>query len=198
MASVSIPDQNRNLTQPEEIAEFLKPFGIWYERWQVAGRLPSDASDADILNEYAPEIQQVKERGGFVTADVINVRPDTPNLDAMLQKFNKEHTHSEAEVRFTVEGRGVFHLHPDNGPVFAVTVESGDMINVPCGMKHWFNLCDDRKIRCIRFFEDPAGWTPHYVDAAVHEKYSPLCFGRTYVKGESSDNGESIKPLIKS
>lgn len=191
MASVYIQESNRTITDPAEILDFLKPFGIWYEHWQVEGRLAPTATDAEILSEYAPEIEAVKKKGGFVTADVINVKPDTPNLDAMLQKFNKEHTHSEDEVRFTVSGRGIFHLHPENGPVFGVTVETGDMINVPCGMKHWFNLCDDRHIRCIRFFEDVSGWTPHYVDAGVHEEYSPMCFGPTYV-----EPGQRVRSVI--
>ena len=181
MASVFIPSQNRTIENPAEISEFLKPFGIWFEQWQVAGRLSPAATDQDILAEYAPEIEQIKQKGGYVTADVINVHSDTPNLDAMLQKFNKEHTHNEDEVRFTVSGKGVFHLDPEGGPVFGVTVESGDMINVPCGMKHWFNLCDDRHIRCIRFFEDIAGWTPHYVDNGVHSEFSPMCFGGSFL-----------------
>ncbi len=185
MASVYIEEQNRTISNPEEISAFLSPFGIWYEHWQVEGRLKSDATDADILSEYAPEIDAVKSKGGYVTADVINVSSNTPNLDVMLAKFNKEHTHSEDEVRFTVSGKGIFHLHPENGPVFGVTVESGDMINVPRGMKHWFNLCDDRHIRCIRFFEDASGWTPHYIDQGVHEQYSPMCFGGNYLEKQS-------------
>ncbi len=182
MASVSIPEQNRTLSDATEICAFLEPFGVWYEKWEVEGRLPSNPTNEDILSTYAPEIERLKVRGQFVTADVINVTNETPNLDAMLQKFNKEHTHSEDEVRFTVSGKGVFHLHPEGGPVFAVTVESGDLINVPCGMKHWFNLCDDRNIRCIRLFQDPAGWTPHYIDNGVHESYAPICFGPQYVE----------------
>jgi 1,2-dihydroxy-3-keto-5-methylthiopentene dioxygenase len=194
MATVHIPSENRQLTDAAEISNFLKPFGIWYEHWQVAGRLSPTASDADILNEYAPEIEKVKAAGGFLTADVINVHSETPNLDAMLAKFNKEHTHSEDEVRFTVEGKGVFHLHPEGGPVFSVTVESGDMINVPCGMKHWFNLCDDRRIRCIRFFEDVTGWTPHYVEQGVHGEFSPMCFGPRDISKSASSTSASIIP----
>lgn len=181
MACVLIPDQNRTITDPAEISSFLAPFGIWYEKWDVAGRIGAEATNEEILAAYAPEIERLKARGGFVTADVINVSSQTPNLDALLAKFAKEHTHSEDEVRFTVKGRGLFHIHPDNGPVFAVQVESGDLINVPCGTKHWFNLCDDRQIRCIRLFQDPAGWTPHYLDAGVHDNYAPLCFGPSYV-----------------
>jgi len=177
MASLSIPEQNRTVTDPDQIRDFLAPFGVWYEKWEVEGRLPADPTNEQILETYAPEIERLKSKGNFVTSDVINVSSATPGLDTMLAKFNKEHTHSEDEVRFTVSGKGVFHLHPNGGPVFAVTVESGDLINVPNGMKHWFNLCDDRNIRCIRLFEDMSGWTPHYVDAAVHEQFAPLCFG---------------------
>ena len=177
MAVVSIPDQNRELREPEAIRAFLRPFGIWYEKWDVEGRIDGEADSQAILDAYAPEIERLKREGGFVTADVIAVTPDTPNLDAMLAKFSKEHTHNEDEVRFTVKGRGVFHIHPEGGPVFAVTVESGDLINVPRGTRHWFNLCDDRQIRCIRLFEDPSGWAPHYVDDPVDNRYAPLCFG---------------------
>jgi 1,2-dihydroxy-3-keto-5-methylthiopentene dioxygenase len=192
MASVNIPDQKRTLVDAKEICEFLKPFGVWYEKWEVAGRLPENPSNEQILETYAPEIERLKTQGNFVTADVINVNRDTPGLDTMLDKFKKEHTHSEDEVRFTVSGRGVFHLHPEGGPVFAVTVESGDLINVPCGMQHWFNLCDDRHIRCIRLFQDVTGWTPHYIDQGVHESYAPMCFGPQYVEGQACNK----KPVI--
>jgi 1,2-dihydroxy-3-keto-5-methylthiopentene dioxygenase len=194
MASVYIQDENKQITDPDAIRSFLKPFGIWYEKWDVEGRLPDSPSDQDILNTYAPEIQRLKEQGGFVTADVINVSPATPNLDILLAKFDKEHTHSEDEVRFTVSGKGVFHIHPETGPVFEITVESGDLINVPRGTKHWFSLCTEKHIRCIRLFEDMSGWTPHYVPDAVHAGYQPLCFGGEYIRSEQPKFESVIKP----
>ncbi len=192
MAVVQVPDRQVEITDSDRIREFLAPFGIWFEHWPVEGRLQPDCTDEEILREFAPEVESLKHRGGFVTADVINVKPDTPGLDAMLEKFNKEHTHSEDEVRFTVSGRGVFHIHADNGEVFAIQVESGDLINVPRGTKHWFNLCDDRQIRCIRLFEDKAGWTPHYVEGGVHDDYQPLCLGPQYLSA-----GQAIKSVIQ-
>ena len=194
MATVTIQDENRTLTDVDAINEFLGRFGIWYEKWEVEGRLPADASPDQILETYSPEIERLKQKGGFVTADVIAVSPETPNLDEMMAKFSKEHTHSEDEVRFTIRGSGVFHIHPDDGPVFGVKVESGDLINVPAGIQHWFNLCDDRTIQCIRLFEDPAGWTPHYIDGSdLHETYLPVCMGPQFIP--SSD--EAIDPVIK-
>jgi len=66
-----------------------------------------------------------------VTADVIDVKPDTPGLDTMLAKFNIEHRHDEDEVRYIIAGRGLFHIHPASGPVIAIEVEAGDLIRVP-------------------------------------------------------------------
>lgn len=194
MARIEVPDQRRTITDVEAIRAFLAPYGIWYENWPVAGRVGPRATNDEILAAYEPEIARLKKQGGYVTADVINVTPDTPNLDQMLDKFNKEHTHSEDEVRFTVHGSGVFHIHPDGGPVFSITVESGDLVNVPRGTRHWFNLCSDRTIRCIRLFEDMSGWTPHYVAAGVHDMYAPVCFGPSYLEGDSAPR---IDPIVK-
>lgn len=196
MARITIPDENRRIEDVDQLRDFLEPFGIWFENWPVAGRIADDASNEEILAAYSEEIQRLKQRGGYVTADVINVTPDTPGLDEMLAKFSKEHTHSEDEVRFTVKGGGVFHVHPENGPVFAIQVESGDLINVPAGTRHWFDLCDDRSIRCIRLFLDPAGWAPHYIEQSVHSRYAPLCWGPNYVSaGDGDDQGDSVVKL---
>ena len=81
----------------------------------------------------------------------------------MLARFTREHWHDEDEVRFIIEGRGLFHVHPADGPVFAIEVEAGDLIRVPRGTHHWFDLCADRRIRAIRLFQDPVG-----LDAPLH------------------------------
>jgi 1,2-dihydroxy-3-keto-5-methylthiopentene dioxygenase len=183
MAVIHIPDTNREISDPAEAREFMKAFGIIYENWDVEGRIGDDATDEEILAAYSPEIERLKSDHGFVTADVINVNPQTPNLDAMLAKFDKEHLHTEDEVRFTVRGSGVFHINPQSAPVFSITVESGDLICVPKGTHHWFNLCSSKTIRCIRLFEDMSGWTPHYLEQPIHDHYAPLCMGPQYVSG---------------
>lgn len=193
MARVHIPSEDREISQPNEMREFLAQYGINFEQWDVGGRIAEDATDQDILDAYEPEIQRLKDAHGFVTADVINVNPETPGLDDMLAKFDKEHLHTEDEVRFTVEGSGVFHINPQTAPVFSVTVESGDLISVPKGTHHWFNLCTTKRIRCIRLFEDKSGWTPHYMEKPVHESYSPLCMGPAYLDGASDEVDGSVK-----
>ena len=193
MARVHIPDEDRELKHPAEIRKFLKPFGIHFEQWDVTGRIGPEATNEEILAAYAPEIERLKAEHGFVTADVINVNPETPGLDTMLAKFDKEHLHTEDEVRFTVRGSGVFHINPQSAPVFSVTVESGDLISVPNGTHHWFNLCSDKTIRCIRLFEDVTGWTPHYMENGVHENFAPLCLGPSYLEGDRGEFDSVVK-----
>ena len=181
MALLTIPDENRTITDREAIAEYLTGCGIDYERWTPAHPVPNNASAEEILDAYSEEIEKLKVRGGYVTADVIDVNPQTSGLDEMLSKFNREHWHDEDEVRFIIAGHGLFHIHPKDGPVIGIEVEAGDLIRVPRGTWHWFNLCSDRRIRAIRLFQDTAGWTPHYTDSGVDAGFAPVCFGVSYV-----------------
>ncbi len=181
MAIVTIPADNIVLREPDAISAFLARHSIEYEQWAPSHAIDAEAGADAVLHAYAREVEALKERGGYATADVIDVKPDTPNLDAMLARFSREHWHDEDEVRFIVEGRGIFHIHPPGGPVFAIEVEAGDLIRVPRGTQHWFDLCADRRIRAIRLFQDPSGWTPHYTDSGIDTGFQPVCFGPAYV-----------------
>jgi len=186
MATVSIPDEKRTLTQDGEVRDYLAGIGITYERWEPSHQLAAGASAAEVLAAYAPEIERLKAHGGYVTADVIDVSPATPGLDAMLNRFNSEHWHDEDEVRFIIEGRGLFHIHPRQGKVVSITVEAGDLLRVPRGTWHWFDLCQEKRIRAIRLFQDTSGWTPHYTRSGADRHYQPVCFGPSYVAGRSA------------
>ena len=181
MAVVDVPKKEIRLTSAHEIKKYLAHLGIDYARWDNLRSVSDDASDQEILDAYAKEIDDLKAKGGYVTADVINVVPTTPGLDEMLAKFNREHWHDEDEVRFIVKGHGIFHIAPPNGDVVSIEMEAGDLIRVPRGTLHWFNLCGDRTVRAIRLFQDASGWAPHYTESGVDAGYEPLCFGVSYI-----------------
>ena len=115
MAIVNIPATNTTHRDAERVTAFLATHGIEYQRWTPEHPVAADAPPEALLEAYAQEIDALKARGGYVTADVIDVKPETPNLDMMLAKFSREHWHDEDEVRFIIEGRGLFHVHPATG-----------------------------------------------------------------------------------
>lgn len=180
MALLRIPEQDRTLTEPADVSAYLAARGIEYEHVGDAPGTPNDAPADVLLAAWGPKIEELKAKGGYVTADIIDVKPETPNLDVMLKKFSSEHWHDEDEVRLIVDGRGLFHIHPPGEPVFALEVVAGDLIRVPRGTHHWFDLCGERRIRAIRLFQDASGWTPHYTQSGVDAQYQPLCFGPAY------------------
>ena len=186
MAVLRIPEEERSLREQNEVREYLAGIGIEYERWEPPADLPENASVERVLSAYATQIEELKRRGGYLTADVIDVNADTPGLDAMRAKFNIEHTHDEDEVRYIIAGRGLFHIRPPQGPVVAIEVEAGDLMRVPRGTLHWFDLCGDRRIRAIRLFQDKSGWTPHYTGSGVDRNYEPVCWGPRYIPPQTA------------
>jgi len=186
MAIVRIPDEKRSLHHTAEVAAYLASIGIDYERWEPAHPVEPDAAPEEILAAYGAEIEKLKEHDEYATADVIDVNPQTPNLETMLARFNREHWHDEDEVRFIIDGRGLFHIHPRVGSLTAIEVEAGDLIRVPRGTWHWFDLCGDRRIRAIRLFQNTSGWNPHYTDSGTDRKYQPVCFGPAYLPPQTA------------
>jgi 1,2-dihydroxy-3-keto-5-methylthiopentene dioxygenase len=187
MAIVRIPEKNQTLREAADVAAYLASIGIEYERWEPAHAVGPDAAPEEVLAAYSAEVEALKQRGGYVTADVIDVNPQTPNLETMLAKFSREHWHDEDEVRFIISGRGLFHIHPRMGQLTAIEVEAGDLLRVPRGTWHWFDLCGDRRIRAIRLFQDTSGWTPHYTDSGVDRNYQPVCLGPSYLPPRSAE-----------
>jgi 1,2-dihydroxy-3-keto-5-methylthiopentene dioxygenase len=164
----------------DDVKGVLAASGVTYERWEVRGDLRDDASPDEVLAAYATELDAVKADGGYTTSDVIDLHPDVRGLEEMLARFNSEHWHDEDEVRFIIDGRGLFHINTDQG-VLALEVEAGDFLRVPYGTLHWFDLCGDRRLRAIRLFQDKSGWTPHYTGSGVDVRFQPLCLGMSYI-----------------
>lgn len=172
MAVLTIPDEKKEIRDPETITAYLENLDITYEQWEPSVALDERASQAEILSAYAAYIDALKQRGGYTTADVINVDAGTKNLESMLDKFRGEHWHDEDEVRFILSGHGQFHIHPKGGAVVAVRVEAGDLLLIPTGIYHWFDLCEDRQIKAIRLFQNPSGWTPLYTESKLEQRYA--------------------------
>ena len=111
---------------------------------------------------YQETLDELRTRRGYVTQDVVALSPETPNLDAVCAKFADEHLHEDDEVRFVLEGEGVFDIRSNDDRWMKVVVEPGDLIVVPKGKYHRFRLTEQKRIRCVRLFKDPSGWAPVY------------------------------------
>jgi len=158
----------------EQIAEQLAALGIRYELWRTDVRFaPGDGPD-EVLRAYRGDVERLCDEGGYRLVDVMQLNPDEADpqwpakAEAARGKFLKEHVHGEDEIRFFVEGSGCFYLHL-HGQVYAVVCEAGDLLGVPAGTRHWFDMGRVPSFRVIRFFQEEDGWLAEFTGDPVCE-----------------------------
>ncbi|MDH4473717.1 MAG: cupin domain-containing protein [Fluviicola sp.] len=172
MAILSIPDQHVTEHNPSAIRAFLNERGVFFDQWEAAVVFSDTATPEEILAAYAKDLNPFMEAGGYQTADVITINHLTENYEAIRAKFLSEHTHSEDEIRFFVDGQGLFWFHLESGEIFNVLCQKGDLISVPEGTKHWFDAGEKSPfVKAIRIFIDMSGWVPVYTQSEVEQRY---------------------------
>ncbi|MFD9722388.1 acireductone dioxygenase [Streptomyces sp. NPDC059072] len=167
----------RRTSEPAEIAAALAPIGVRYERWPVREDLAPDADSDAVFSAYRAEIDRLTATEGFATVDVVALHPsdDDPGFaekaKAARKKFLEEHTHDDDdEVRFFVAGSGIFYLHV-GGEVHAVLCERGDLLGVPKGTTHWFDMGTRPAFTAIRFFHEEDGWIGTFTGSGISRRF---------------------------
>lgn len=148
------------------ITDALAGIGVAFERWTAATALSADADNDTILAAYDADIRKLADQGGYKSFDVIRMTPDNPKREELRAKFLDEHIHEDDEVRFFVEGSGMFYLHA-GGRVHMLLCEAGDLIKVPAGLKHWFDMGPAPRFCAIRLFTTPEGWVAKFTGEPI-------------------------------
>ncbi|TDM00864.1 cupin domain-containing protein [Macrococcus carouselicus] len=169
MAYLILQSTQERIESQDEVRAYLEKNEVIYEQWDTS-RLGdhlkenytlSDRDKAQILETFSAEIQDLSARRGYKASDVISLSETTPNLDELLTNFQREHHHTDDEVRLIVSGNGVFVIQGEE-QFFEVHLNPGDLISVPPNVRHYFTLDTSRKVVAVRIFVDEAGWVPVY------------------------------------
>jgi 1,2-dihydroxy-3-keto-5-methylthiopentene dioxygenase len=155
---------------PAKIVPLLRDINVGFERWDAPIHLPPDASSEAILDAFRPYLDALMGTTGAGSADVVKLTPEHPQATALREKFLAEHTHSEPEIRFFVAGSGHFVLH-ENGKVYDILCEKDDLIQVPAGIKHWFDAGSKPSFTALRVFTDTSGWVAHYTGDVISSRF---------------------------
>ncbi|KGO99044.1 1,2-dihydroxy-3-keto-5-methylthiopentene dioxygenase [Novilysobacter defluvii] len=157
-------------SDPDRIAAELAPIGVDFQRWEASAPVAAGDTPEKIMEAYRSDIDRLVRERGFQSVDVVSIAPDNPQREQMRRKFLDEHFHKEDEVRFFVDGSGLFTLHVD-GKVYEVLCKKGDLISVPDGTTHWFDMGPEPRFVAIRFFTDPEGWVGHFTGSDIAARF---------------------------
>lgn len=122
------------------------------------------AQKEEVLKFHDELFEVLKKEEGYQSRDLIVLNPNIENLEMMLNKFSPCHTHDDDEVRYIVDGEGVFGFVKNDGTQMELLVQAGDYINVPKDTEHWFVLTNSKRIKAIRYFTTMDGWSPVYTE----------------------------------
>jgi 1,2-dihydroxy-3-keto-5-methylthiopentene dioxygenase len=175
MSRLAIYDESGNQLGRGEsdhraIADTLAELGVRFERWVASAPLSADAGQEEVLEAYADDVKRLSEEYGFQSVDVVSLGPEHPQKAEMRQKFLAEHTHGDFEVRFFVDGKGLFYLHVGD-KVYLVLCEQGDLISVPANTTHWFDMGENPDFKCIRLFVIPDGWVGEFSGSDIAGRF---------------------------
>ena len=159
-------------TDLQSISQELAPLNIQLDYWAIAENQElaqklaeaslDDSEKEEVLQSLDKYFEQLKQTAGYKERDLIVLHPGISNLDQMLQKFDSIHTHADDQVRYIIEGEGIFGFVRPDGSQVELTVQPQEYINVPAGCEHWFYLTPKRRIKAVRYFIGREGWVPEY------------------------------------
>ena len=158
---------------PQIIQQELGGRGIGFERWPVRSPLPQGADQATVLQAFSKDVKRVMTEAGHASVDVLRVTPSHPDKTSLRQRFLSEHSHAEDEVRFFVEGRGLFCLHIGR-EVLAVLCEQDDLIHIPAGTRHWFDMGEHPQFCVLRFHGTNSEWLATFTGDPIAERFPRL------------------------
>lgn len=171
---VSSPElPNKVLTHFDDIASTLAEQGVRFDRWQAATKLQPGASTEDIIGAYQAPIDTLMTENGYVSVDVVSLSSDDPQSAELRAGLLEEHRFDEDVVRFFVAGRGLFSLHIGDY-VYAVLCEKNDLISVPAGTPHWFDMGEHPHFVAIRLFNTPQGCEPNFTGEDTASRFPLL------------------------
>ncbi|RMI33338.1 1,2-dihydroxy-3-keto-5-methylthiopentene dioxygenase [Nocardia stercoris] len=179
MADSDATDIRLRTSDPAVIAAELNRRGVDFDRWPILETLDATTATDDILAEYAGRIEELNADGRFKFIDLARIHPDAadPEWPAKAAgargKFLAEHRHAEDEVRFFAAGRGCFYLHLGD-EVLATVCEAGDLVSVPAGTLHWFDMGTEPEFVAVRFFEEEDGWIGDFSGNTIGERFPTL------------------------
>ncbi|MEV4874921.1 1,2-dihydroxy-3-keto-5-methylthiopentene dioxygenase [Streptomyces cyaneofuscatus] len=153
------------------ITHALRARSVSFTRWPLRTQVTPQTSPEELLDAYRSEVDELCASQGLRLVDVARLHPEEgeqwqERAAKARSTFLDEHRHAEDEVRFFAQGTGCFYLHLD-ARVYAVVCEAGDLLSVPAGTRHWFDMGPVPDFCAIRFFEKEDGWVGDFTQESI-------------------------------
>ena len=151
--------------QTSELAEG----GVFFSRREVLNLLPNTKPSSDqILKLYESLVTEIKQEYNYLYADVARLSKEDVHGIVMRSQHISEHTHSEDEARFFIEGRVLVYINV-NEKIHILQCGPGDLLIIPKCVKHWMDIGPEPNFAAIRWYNTRAGLFNEFTGSCVAE-----------------------------
>ncbi|ATH82559.1 acireductone dioxygenase [Ectopseudomonas mendocina] len=139
---------NKVLTHAEDIASTLAAVGIAYRQLELPAALRPGCEQAEFEAAYGLWLQRLMEEG-YPHHELFNLQRNHPQKLEMRARHLDEQMQPTASAWLFLGGFAQLSLHLD-GYVYVLQGERGDLLELPAGTRHWFDLGEEPHLLALR------------------------------------------------
>jgi len=140
---------NKVLNHADDIASTLSAVGIDYRQLELPAALRPGCEQAEFGAAYGLWLQAFMGKEGDVQQELFNLQRNHPQKLELRARYLDEQVQSSASTWLFLGGFAQLSVHLD-GYVYVLQGERGDLLTLPAGTRHWFDLGEEPHVLAVR------------------------------------------------
>lgn len=137
------------LNHAEDIASTLAAVGIGYRKLELPAALLPGCGQEDFEAAYGLWLQELMEREGYKQQELFNLQRRHPQRLELRARYLDEHVQDSESAWLFLGGFAQLGLRVGE-QVFLLLGERGDLLSLPAGSRHWFDLGEEPHALVLR------------------------------------------------
>lgn len=151
-----------------QVAELAED-GVYFSKREVLSTLPNSKLGRDqLIKLYQELVDDIKRDHNYLYADIAQLSKNDPHSVVARSQYISEHTHSEDEARFFIEGAVLVYIHV-NQKIHILQCGPGDLLIIPKRVKHWMDIGPEPSFTSIRWYNTKGGLQTEFTGSYVAE-----------------------------
>lgn len=144
---------NKVLNHADDIASTLAAVSIDYRQLELPAALRPGCEQADFDAAYGLWLQALMGEQGYVRQELFNLQRNHPQKLELRARHLDEQVQGSASAWLFVGGFAQLSIHLQ-GYVYLLQGERGDLLSLPAGTRHWFDLGEEPHALVLRLSAD--------------------------------------------
>lgn len=140
---------NKVLNHADDIASTLAAVGLGYRQVELPAALRPGCEQAEFDAAYGLWLQALMGEQGHVRQELFNLQRNHPQKLELRARYLDEQVQASTSAWLFLGGFAQLSVHLDDY-VYVLQGERGDLLTLPAGTRHWFDLGEEPHALVLR------------------------------------------------